>query len=255
MINDPRFSIEDIGQVICKDPALTARLLKVVNSSLYGFQSKIDTVSRAIAVIGIDDLRNLVLATSVIDTFSDIPPHWVDMTAFWMHSVHCGLVAKLLARRSGVLHCERLFILGLLHNIGSLVMYHKMPEAALKVLVAVEHKRYLIPDFERTTFGFTHAEVGGELIKRWHLPESLYEAIGCYLNPESSIAHRLDTCLLAMAVVLVDTVDLELTLADLSEEMLSIARLDLATIREIAMQANQDFSHVFHVLAPTKMFH
>ena len=118
MIKDPRFSAEDMGQVISKDPGLSARLLRVVNSSFYGFQAKVDTISRAITIVGIEDLQNLVLATSVIDKFSHIPSELVDMTDFWLRSVHCGVIARLLAKENSVLHCERLFLTGLLHDLG-----------------------------------------------------------------------------------------------------------------------------------------
>ncbi|MBW6452544.1 MAG: HDOD domain-containing protein, partial [Methyloprofundus sp.] len=86
MVNDPRFTALEIGQVITKDPALSIRLLKLVNSSFYGFQSRIDTISRAVAIIGIKDLQNLIVATSVVDVFNGIPCDLVDMTDFWMQS-------------------------------------------------------------------------------------------------------------------------------------------------------------------------
>ncbi len=259
MINDPRFSIEDIGQVIVKDPGLSARLLKVVNSSFYGFQAKIDTISRAIVVVGIEDLKNLLLATSVIDTFNKIPCELVDMTAFWMSSVHCGVIAKLLAKESSMLHCERLFLAGLLHNIGSLIFYHKMPDASLKVLLAAADDRNLIGGLEQEIIGFNHADLGGELIKTWGLPESLYETISCYLTPETAQVYKLETYLLSLSAYLVNAVEMGKSAEDVVET-LDFSRFSLIRLRKEQLfvaieQAETEFYQVFELMAPDKKFH
>ena len=259
MINDPRFTAKDMGQVISKDPALSARLLKVVNSAFYGFQARIDTISRAVAIIGVDDLKGLVLATTVIDKFSKIPCELVDMTNFWMRSVHCGVMAKLFAKESTVLHSERLFLTGLLHDIGSLVLYHKLPEKSFEILLAADHDRRLIGGLEQEIIGFTHADVGAELIKSWGLPESLYESIGCYLKPELSHVHKLDTHLLYLATCFTDISrqdsSVDDVLAEISIETLSIIRLDADQILKVIKQGEEEFTHMFELMAPDKRFH
>ncbi len=258
MIHDQRFSLEDIGKVIAKDPALSASLLRVVNSALYGFQSRIDTIPRAIAIVGIDDLYNLVVATCVVDRFNKIPTDLVDMTAFWMRSVHCAVVCKLLAKNSAVLHAERLFLAGLLHDIGSLVLYQKMPEQALRVLSAIGHDRRLLAGFEQEIIGFTHTDVGRELLKLWALPESLYEVIGCYEEPEATPVHKLDAHLLNIASRLVDASEVgkaaEDALLEVSDQSLAFVRLSRGQIVLIMEQAAADFFEVFEMLAPNKKF-
>lgn len=259
MIRDPRFSLADIGKVIARDPGLSARLLRVVNSPFYGFQSRIDTISRAIAVVGVDDLYNLVVATCVVDRFGKIPSELIDMTEFWMRSVHCGVVTRLLAKQSMVLHSERLFLAGLLHDIGSLVLYQKMPEQSLKVLLATGRNRRLLAGFEREIIGFTHADVARELIKGWGLPESLYEAIGCYLNPESAQVHKLDAYLLNTASRLVSGseqgIPPEDTVAEISEHTLEVVRLARGQIVAVMEAATVEFAEVFELMAPNKKFH
>lgn len=259
MINDPRFSVKDIGKVIGRDPALSARLLKIVNSSLYGFQAKIDRVSRAITIIGIDELKNLVLATSVVTKFREIPSEMVDMTDFWLRSVRCGMIAKFLAIESAVLHKERLFLTGLLHDIGSLVFYYKLPEQALEVLMAAEHNRSLIAGLEKKIIGFTHAELGSVLVKSWGLPGSLHESIGYYLNPELAQVHKLDTYLLNLASKLSDLTQNGQSINDVlsgySQEGLSIMRLNVEQIESVMNNADSEFSQVFELMAPSKRFH
>jgi len=260
MMGDPRYTAVDMGEVIAKDPGLSIRLLKIVNSSFYGFQAKVDTISRAITIIGVDDLKNLVLATSVIDEFNEISVELVDMTDFWMRSVRCGVIAKLLAKESSVLHCERLFLTGLLHDIGSLIMYCKVPEKSKEVLLAAGSSRLLFGVIEKQILGFTHANVGEELIKSWGLPESLYEAVGCYLEPEMALVHKLDAYLLNLAAQLTDIPlqggeTAEYVLSGFTEEALSIMRLDAGLIAKVIDQAEDEFSQTFELMMPNKRFH
>jgi len=260
MMGDPRYTAVDMGEVIAKDPGLSIRLLKIVNSSFYGFQAKVDTISRAITIIGVDDLKNLVLATSVIDEFNEISVELVDMTDFWMRSVRCGVIAKLLAKESSVLHCERLFLTGLLHDIGSLIMYCKVPEKSKEVLLAAGSSRLLFGVIEKQILGFTHANVGEELIKSWGLPESLYEAVGCYLEPEMALVHKLDAYLLNLAAQLTDIPlqggeTAEYVLSGFTEEALSIMRLDAGLIAKVIDQAEDEFLQTFELMMPNKRFH
>lgn len=94
MVDDPQSSAADIGEVIRQDPGLTARLLRIANSPFYGFPSRIDSVPIAITVIGTDQLRDLLLATSAIQVFSDFPNEIVSMETFWRHSLRCAIIAR-----------------------------------------------------------------------------------------------------------------------------------------------------------------
>lgn len=256
MIHDPRFSVAEIGQVIAKDPALSIRLLKIVNTSFYGFQARVDTISRAMTIVGMNELQNLVLATSVVDTFNRIPGDLVDMTDFWFQSVHCAILAKLLARKSAVLHEERLFISGLLHDIGALVIYTKFPEQSARMLTEAGQNRSLLMRLERDFIGFSRAEVGGELVRSWGLPESLSEAVFYQLNPSEAPVHKLDAHLLSLAINLGNTEqDVDEILAAIPQNTLSILRLDPNQIRQAIAQAADEFNAIFDVLAPGKKFH
>ncbi|MGY6274731.1 HDOD domain-containing protein [Methylomonas sp. MgM2] len=259
MIRNPRYSLADIGDVISKDPALSVRLLKIVNSSYYGFQSKIDTIPRAIVVVGIDDLFNLVVATCVVDKFAKIPTDLVDMTSFWIRSVHCGVVNKLLAKEVGAPNLERLFLVGLLHDIGSLVMYQLMPEQAAKVLRAIKNDRRLLVDIERQEIGFTHADVGGELMRLWALPESLSEVVSCYRNPDSAVVHKFDAKLLNLASRLVDDKELgepiEDTLIEISDKDFEYLRLNPIQIQQVMEHSVLEFHQVFEGLVSDANIH
>lgn len=202
LINDPDTSAAEIGQVIGEDPGLTARLLKIVNSPFYGFPSRIDTVSRAITVIGTLELLDLILATSVVKTFRGIPSELVDMDSFWQHSLYTGVIARILAGRMRAPSTERYFIAGLLHDIGSLAMYKLLPEECATTLRRARIELTPLHIIEQEVLGFDHGEVGGELMRAWHLPEGLVEAIRFHHQPLQAQTNPLETALVHLADVI-----------------------------------------------------
>lgn len=206
LIHDPDSAIDDIAAVINTDPALAARLLKIVNSPLYGFPSQINTVSRAITIIGIRELTQLVLATTVMNAFRGIPATLVDMDAFWRHSLACAITAKLLAEECGQHACERYFTAGLLHNIGSLVLYQSVPEISREAINSARFGHEIIFEAERRLLGFDHCEVGEALAHAWRLPR-LLEVVARYHHiPSSTEEFPLEVAIIHVADILVSAV-------------------------------------------------
>lgn len=206
LVNDPEASAIDIGRVLSEDSALTARLLKIVNSPFYGFPSRIDTVSRAITVIGTLDLLDLILATSVVKMFSGVPNDLVSMDSFWKHSLYGGVVARLLAARSKQPNVEHFFVAGLLHDLGSLVIYRKMPELAREALLRARYNGVVLIQAEQELMGFDHAMVGAELMRLWKLPASLVEAVEFHHNPGQAPNHPLITAIVHIADVIASAI-------------------------------------------------
>lgn len=202
MINDQSASLQNIGEIVALDAGLTARLLKVVNSPLYGYASRISTISRAITVIGLNDFHHLLLSTCAVDMFKRIPSSLVNTTDFWVHSVYCAVIARQFAKQCSVLHAERFFVAGLLHQVGSLLIYGRMPDESREMLLQAEGRFWRVADLERARWGFTYADVGGELARQWRLPDSLCAMIGCHLEPENAGEYRFDTTLLHLAYTL-----------------------------------------------------
>lgn len=202
MMDDPAVNATDIGKVIAQDTSLTARLLKIVNSAFYGFQARIDTVSRAVTVIGLRELRGLVLAASAVESFSKLPNDVLNLVNFWRHSVYCGVVAQLLAQKCNVLHSERLFIAGLLHDIGKLVITNKMIKESREVIKRVDTKKALDFEVEQAILGFDHAEVGGELLTEWNMPESLCNSVKYHHRPRAAMEPSIEICIVHIANVM-----------------------------------------------------
>ncbi len=188
----------ELEHVISSDPALTAKLLKFANSSYFGFSGKIENVLKAITIVGQKELRNLVLASSVTSTFKDIPPDLVDMDIFWNHSITCGVTARLLA--SSVDSRERFFIAGLLHDVGRLILFNQYPKESAKVLSCMNQGDDAAIQAERKIFGFTHAQLGAELLRQWKLPPNIWKMVEYQLNPMQEKEYRYDACTLCAAV-------------------------------------------------------
>jgi len=203
LVNDPNSDIAQIGNVISQDPDLTARLLKLVNSSYYGFEAPVDTVTRAIMMVGLRDLQSMVWASSAVETFNHLSPADANMAGFWRHSIFCAVTARILARECHVLHPERLFVAGLLHDIGRLLIFHKLPEKAQAIFDTEKNSLNCdLTEIEREVLGFDHAEIGEALGKSWGLPDSLVYSIAHHHQPGTDERYRLESAILHVANVM-----------------------------------------------------
>ena len=175
LIDDESSTIDDISDVILIDPALAGTILKLANSSFFNYPGKIDTISKAVLVLGITEVYNLVIAYFTTQAFKSINAEQVYLDNFWEKSVDCALLIKFLGCSLDVPNAERLFILGLLHNLGELVVKQISSE---KVLECQSEENSLLPwSMQRGVLGFTYGECGAELLKLWQLPYNLVAPI------------------------------------------------------------------------------
>ena len=202
VIASPDSSMADVAGVIANDPSITARLLKLVNSPFFGLVSKVDTITHAINLLGTRQVHDLVLATSVIDSFSGFTNDYFNIYDFWFNGVYCAVTARLLAYYCEDLETERPFVAGLLHNIGHLVAYQKIPEKSLAAQERAAQKNISLYLAEREILGFDYAQLGAELMREWKLPKSLQEITGFHIEPEKADAYRLETAIIHIASVI-----------------------------------------------------
>lgn len=190
VINNPRSSSAAIGKVVSKDTSLSARLLKIVNSPFYGFPSRIDTISRAVTVIGTRQLTTLAVGICAMDIFKDVPSDVVDMESFWRHSIGTGLICRILATLTGLPSTERLFVSGLLHDIGHLVLFKYRPEQSRTTVVLARSEFCHQHEAERRVFGVDHARLGADLLREWKLPPTLEGNVRHHNDPEAAADPR-----------------------------------------------------------------
>jgi len=185
-INKPNSSASDIAKVISKDTSLSARLLKIVNSTFYGFPSKIDTLSRAVTIVGTRQLTTLALGMNIISIFRRIPSDLIHMRSFWEHSLACGICARIIGSYKKIPNTERVFVAGLLHDIGRLILYSYVPIQARNALIKARQNNDLLHNSEHETLGFDHSMIGGLLLKKWKLPVSLENSVRYHHAPQES---------------------------------------------------------------------
>jgi HD-like signal output (HDOD) protein len=193
VFEDTNKSLLDAAFVIEKDPALTAKLLKIVNSAFYGFPSSIASVSRAITIVGTQEIQNLVLGAVIIDKFSAMPGVDFSMHDFWARSLKCALIARRIDAVTGARFKDEIFTCGLLHDIGQLVMFRRIPVLAREVLLMLQSQERMTLDdeskMEKAVIGFDHYETGAELCKSWKLPEIIIDSIKLHNYPDFTGPH------------------------------------------------------------------
>ncbi len=180
----PKSSALEVGRAISQDQALVSRILRIANSTFYGFPRKITTITHAIVILGFANIRNLVVTSSILDILpSKRMDGYFDREGFWKHSLACGVTSKLIAKRLGIKNVEEVFIWGLLHDFGKLVLDTHFNEDFAQVFRLVKEKEILIREAEEELLGFDHAMVGGRVADKWNLPPALIKVIRFHHNP------------------------------------------------------------------------
>ncbi len=185
-LKSPKSSAAYVADIISKDTSLSVKLLKLVNTPFYGFPQKIDTLSRAVTIVGTNQLSNLAMGISVVTMFEGIPCDCIDMKSFWRHSVSCGVIGRLLAARQRGFNEERFFVAGLLHDIGRLVMLKNYPDHARELFCRSSEDKRPLYLLEKEKWGFDHPNLAAGLFKEWKLPASLEEWVRFHHSPASA---------------------------------------------------------------------
>jgi len=243
-LNDPSAGMHEYGQIIEKDTALAAKLLRIANSAFYGFASSIENVGQALTLIGLDQVKTLLTAANIIDYFEDIPPDTINMRSFWEHSIACGIAAKVLAVQRRVGEPETFFVGGLAHDIGKLALLNLVPNVYGEVL-----RRYLEEDrplfeVEREIIGYDHGRMGGSLAREWCFPVSLIDSVEAHHAPATAEIYPTHAAVVHVADVIVHVMGIGHSGENYASRFLPEAweRLDLPdsslaeTFREIERQ-------------------
>lgn len=212
-LNHPSSSAARIAAAISKDASLTVRLLRLVNSPMYGFSGRIDSISRAVSLLGTDELSSLVLGVTVVRQFTGIPSDLLNMDTFWRHSILCGLFAKELAEQLGEQGIEKYFSGGLLHDIGRLIMLDRMPAQYGRSIMRGRQEHLPMYRAEQDCLQTDHSIVGKLLAMRWRLPAELTRMIGGHHSPNMYHYER-EASLMHVADVLAHAFGYEVTLVN-----------------------------------------
>ncbi|PWV65712.1 HDOD domain-containing protein [Plasticicumulans acidivorans] len=230
LAEDPNSSLKDFADVVSMDAAISARLLRLVNSPFYGLPSKIESVLRAINLIGTEELCNLVLASAVTGMFKSVRDEHFDLEAFWWRNVNVAMLARQLGREGKVREVERLFVAGILHDIGRLVAFQQLPTLAAEIEQAQSDASDWVR--QKAVLSFSYADLGAELLAQWNMPEALVEIVASQNQPLRAMEQTRDAAILHMATRAVgwvetpDQLDEEQAGACVDEDVWEEARLE-----------------------------
>jgi putative nucleotidyltransferase with HDIG domain len=257
MIRDTDVSARELSEAISEDPSLTAQVLRLVNSAVYGFPRQIGTVSQAVLILGFDAIGRHVLGharRALMEPSSNAGP--LDFTAFWQHSVAVAAGARTLAHLIDHADQEALFVAGLLHDIGRVLLAQCVPDAFEQALDRAWRFRISLYEAERQVIGFSHSRLGAEVALRWDLPDFVVDAIAFHHEPDLTERHRVETHLVGAADTFARSMGLGSSGDNRVEpipkatcELLGIEAEDVEELMEsILAEFNQVSAHVLGVL-------
>lgn len=186
-IASPSSSLNDAAEIIHSDPALAARLLRIANSAFYSHPTEINTVERALMLIGTRQLKELTMATVVIDMFKSENISFITMREFWEHSIACGIACRVIAIYLGRRDYEQYYLAGLFHALGRLILFTEFPEIAEQTTTLSLEKKIPLYEAENEIMGFNHAHVGYALLRNWKLPLAQQQAVHFQHGPQTDI--------------------------------------------------------------------
>ncbi|MDD2365598.1 MAG: HDOD domain-containing protein [Desulfuromonadaceae bacterium] len=191
---------EELAKVVASDPAVAARVLKISNSSFYGCQRQIQTLSHAIVVLGFATLKSLVVAASVKQVYQ---PYGLTEKMLWEHSFGAGLAARIIAKETRLVSEEEAFLGGLFHDIGKIIMNTMNSSQFQDAMMRCYNDAISFAEAERQVYSYTHSEVGGLVIKKWNFPDMLMQAVlnhhtFAFVDEEDSYQINL-TCVVGLA--------------------------------------------------------
>lgn len=244
-IKDPLTSNQDLEYIVSEDSALASKVLMIANSALFNFPSKIDTISKAVTIIGHQQLSQIILSCSIVAVFKDIPQKVIDMDLFWRHSIAVATASRILAGFRHEANIEKYFTAGLLHDIGKLIIFAEAPKYALEIIEKSSGTNELMHVVEKSVLGFDHAKLGGMLLKKWKLPADLVSAVNYHHIPSVDSGDNITTSIIHVADIIVHSLQYgssgEKLVPILNDKAWNSLGLDVEMIGSIIEQLNVQY--------------
>jgi len=253
IIAEPESTADDVAKVISTDPAVSTNILRIVNSAYYGLQVRVSSINLAVSIMGFSMTKKVALKAAVFSMFARRKENkckHFDPAGFWKHSIFTGVAAKVLGAESQRFrdhHGEDLYICGLLHDIGKIILLENEEQRYSQVLEQAAQSGRPELDVETEVLGYNHADVGSVLAIKWFLPEDLTIAIRYHHAPGkdpfqkslSSLIHLADR--LAWNSTYPSTVDMKTPELDI--EVYDRICLDPQAVEALLPQVHEDFDH------------
>ncbi len=200
LMDDKWSTVDDFAEIIKYDPNLSVTVLKVVNSAFYGFSEKIDSIARAVHLIGIGQLHIMALSASAISALDSMtyPNDIIPLKTFWRSCLFTGVLSRQLALLSNK-NSEYLFVTGILHEIGHLIIYTKFPDIARLTIQRAKDESITSAEAEQQILSYHYGDIGAELMAKWHLPPKFQNLTRYQPFPELATEDKFEVSLLHIA--------------------------------------------------------
>jgi putative nucleotidyltransferase with HDIG domain len=247
MVEDKNSSASDIGDIIAKDQVLSARILRLVNSPVYGFPGRISSVTHALVLLGFNVVKGLVLGTSVFESFAK------QAQGLWRHSLGCAVVSRRLSRELGVPDVEEIMVAGLLHDLGKAVLSHVVEKEFSEAVQIAKDKNCHIALAEREIFGVDHARVASWIADEWHLPPGLSDALTYHHRPDLAKHNQHMTSIVHLADILARGMEYgwpgDATMPPLNHEAFQLLNISYEQIDRVIQQSEAEFASGSDILS------
>ena len=257
MVYDPEASLRDITEIVATDSALAARLLRLANSAYMGLAAKVEGIDQAVRVLGMNQIHDIALATSAVGSLSRLECDALDIHDFWRLSIYAAVCARQIALRLELPDAHRHFLSGLLHNVGTLVLAHRVPDRFSAVATNAVSLQRPYHVMQRSEFGFDYATVGAGLLRQWRLPDSLSDPIAVHTIPAAEFG---DDVKLAASILQVAAATARATLwkgpadepvPDYDPQAIALLDIDAAAIESIMNAADDEVIEAISLLLPS----
>jgi len=256
LVNDPDSSLDELTAVISNDPGLTARILRIANSAYVGLPVKVDSIGRAVQILGLNQVHDLALASAAVGSLFKIQSKALDVYDFWRQSIYAAIVARVTARRCGIRNAERLFVAGLLHSIGNLLLAFREPPLYSELRDAAIRRQVPLADVQREHLGYDYAKASAELLRRWQLPDTVFQPIELHTRPihfaPPALAH--DVAMVHMGAAISRAAmwhsDADEPVPPFDTVAVSLTNLDGAAVEQIMGETDQAVVEAMSLLLP-----
>ena len=256
LVEDPDASLRDITVVVESDPALAGRVLRLANSAYTGLATQVESIDHGVRILGMNLIHDMALATSAVGSLSNLRADLIDIYHFWRMSVYCAVCAREFAGLAALRSPGGLFLSGLLHNIGNLVLAHALPDEFAECRHQAVAKAQPCHLIQRELLGFDYAEVGAELMYQWKLPETLVRPVerhtGAFTDPtddEQPCAAVMHLAATTARAAMWGTPDCE-PAPEYDPIAIAVTGIEVETIADIMEEADAEVSEVLAILMP-----
>ncbi len=210
-ISNPRSTVNDVAQIVSRDQSAVLKIIKTVNSPLYGINKKVETIKEAVFHLGFNEIKNLIVALSVLTTFSNLKgTKNFSLLEFWKHSVAVGVISKLIGNACGEKNTENYFLAGVIHDIGKLFFVQFFADEYDKVIENAFNQNIELKEAELNHFGINHIQIGEKIAVKWQLPEVFLSVIKNYTSLVLMDGNAMITASVALADYITDLLELGL---------------------------------------------